>query len=268
MAHRTPTPLLLLLFLLVAVAASGEEGAGSSSARDGGGRDAGATRGPASVAGGGRGVAGQKNPTPPYNVPKAWCLENNSLEDRADAGQAARPLVPSNMKAALVTRPKKRKFTERALVSWHKITEGTQKLRKTSTNEMDWAWAANRLIKKSEDDPENLEDAPVTYLPRKRLIMTTKLIQEVFSAIPARVLRAQAVSAYESATYNIAMVTLGDTCIISSDNSRALADNENNPSEQRTSAKQMEDKLSKVVEVFVGRIRKMENDYLRYHQTQ
>lgn len=26
----------------------------------------------------------------------------------------------------------------------------------------------------------------------------------------------------------------------------------------------MEDKLSKVVEVFVGRIRKMENDYLRY----
>ncbi|VAI08406.1 unnamed protein product [Triticum turgidum subsp. durum] len=205
----------------------------------------------------------QKTPTPPYNVPKAsWCMENNSLEDRADAGQAARPLVP-NMKTALMTRPKKRKFTERALVSWHKISEGTQKLRKTSTNEMDWAWAANRLIKKSEDDPESLEDAPVNYLPRKRLIMTTKLIQEVFPAIPARVLRAQAVSAYESATYNIAMFTLGDTCIISSDNSRALADNENNPSEQRTSAKQMEDKLSKVVEVFVGRIRKMENDYMR-----
>ncbi|EMS68616.1 hypothetical protein TRIUR3_10733 [Triticum urartu] len=205
----------------------------------------------------------QKTPTPPYNVPKAsWCMENNSLEDRADAGQAARPLVP-NMKTALVTRPKKRKFTERALVSWHKITAGTQKLRKTSTNEMDWAWAANRLIKKSEDDPESLEDAPVNFLPRKRLIMTTKLIQEVFPAIPARVLRAQAVSAYESATYNIAMFTLGDTCIISSDNSRALADNENNPSEQRTSAKQMEDKLSKVVEVFVGRIKKMENDYLR-----
>jgi hypothetical protein len=28
----------------------------------------------------------------------------------------------------------------------------------------------------------------------------------------------------------------------------------------------MEDKLSKVVEVFVGRIKKMENDYLRYEQ--
>jgi hypothetical protein len=57
--------------------------------------------------------------------------------------------------------------------------------------------------------------------------VTTRLIQEVFPAIPARVLRAQAVSAYESATYNIAMLTLGDTCIISSDNSRTIADNEN-----------------------------------------
>ena len=35
------------------------------------------------------------------------------------------------------------------------------------------------------------------------------------------------------------------------------------PSEQ-TSAKKMEDKVSKAVEVFVGRIRKMENDFIRY----
>lgn len=205
----------------------------------------------------------QKNLTPPHHVPKAsWCMENNSPEHRADSGQSVRPSVPSSMKAAMVRRPKKRKYTEYALVSWHKITEGTQKLRKMSTNEMDWAWAANRLIKKAEDDLESLEDVPVHYLPRKRLIMTTRLIQEVFPAIPATVLRAQAISAYESATFNIAMVTLRDSCIISSDNSRALADNENNPSEQRTSAKQMEDKFSKVVEVFAGRIRKMENDYL------
>lgn len=204
----------------------------------------------------------QKTPALPYNVAKAsWCLENNSPEHRADSGLSVRPLVPSNVKAALMRRPKKRK-SESALVSWHKITEGTQKLRKMSTNEMDWAWAANRLIKKSEDDPESLEDSPLNYLPRKRLIVTTRLIQDVFPAIPARILRAQAASAHESATYNIAMVTLRDTCIISSDNSRAIADNENNPSELRTRAKQMEDKLSKVVEVFVGRISKMENDYL------
>jgi len=39
-------------------------------------------------------------------------------------------------------------------------------------------------------------------------------------------------------------------------------DDENNPSEQTTSAKKMEDKVSKAVEVFVGRIQKMENDFI------
>lgn len=36
------------------------------------------------------------------------------------------------------------------------------------------------------------------------------------------------------------------------------------PSEQTTCAKKMEDKVSKAVEVFVGRIRKMESDFIRY----
>jgi hypothetical protein len=36
------------------------------------------------------------------------------------------------------------------------------------------------------------------------------------------------------------------------------------PSEQTTSAKKMEGKVSKAVELFVGRIRKMETDFVRY----
>jgi hypothetical protein len=73
-------------------------------------------------------VNAQKTPTVPYNVPKAsWCMENNSTEHRAESGQ---PLVPSTVNAVLMRRPKKRKSTESALVSWHKITEGTKKLRK------------------------------------------------------------------------------------------------------------------------------------------
>jgi hypothetical protein len=36
------------------------------------------------------------------------------------------------------------------------------------------------------------------------------------------------------------------------------------PSEQMMGAKKMEDKLSKVVEVFIGRIQKMENEFIRY----
>lgn len=124
-----------------------------------------------------------------------------------------------------------------------------------STTEMDWAWAANRLMEKvsrallflpfrswaqqslfgtelsfkkqAEDDAENLEDVPVNYLWRKRLRLTTRLIQQILPAIPAKVLKAQAASAYEGVTYNIAMFTLGDACNMASYNSRTLTDHEN-----------------------------------------
>ncbi|AQK58709.1 hypothetical protein ZEAMMB73_Zm00001d053092 [Zea mays] len=62
------------------------------------------------------------------------------------------------------------------------------------------------------------------------------------------------------------MLTLRDACsmvasLSSSYNSCSPVEDENNPSEQ-TSAKKMEDRVSKVVEVFAGRIQKMENDFI------
>jgi len=219
----------------------------------------------------------QKPTALPYNFPKAsWNNENNSpAENRVESGQSVRPghhlpstrmeaLVPSNVKvSSMMRRPKKRKAMDSTLVSWHKIIESPQKLRNISTFEMDWAWAANRLIEK--DESETPDDAPLNYLPRKRLILTTQLIQQLLPAIPATILRAQAVSAYESATYTLSMLTLRDACSMASSslyNSCSPVEDENNPSEQTTSAKKMEDKVSKAVEVFVGRIRKMENDFI------
>ncbi|KAL6645110.1 hypothetical protein ACP70R_016718 [Stipagrostis hirtigluma subsp. patula] len=217
----------------------------------------------------------QKTAALPYNFPKAsWNIDNNSVEHRVESGQSVRPghyipstrievSIPSDAKAtSMMRRPKKRKSTESALVSWHKLIESPQKLRNISTSEMDWAWAANRLTEK--DDTETLEDSPLNYLPRRRLILTTQLIQQLLPAIPATVLRAQAVSAYESATYTLSMLTLRDACSMASSlyNSCSPVDDENNPSEQTTSAKRMEDKVSKAVEVFVGRIQKMENDFI------
>ncbi|MCH1922238.1 hypothetical protein L9G15_22805, partial [Shewanella sp. A3A] len=71
--------------------------------------------------------------------------------------------VPSSI---MQRRPKKRKSAESDLVSWHKLIEHPKTLRNMSTTEMDWAWAANRLMEKAEDDAENLEDVPVNYLWR------------------------------------------------------------------------------------------------------
>ncbi|GJN08663.1 hypothetical protein PR202_ga26612 [Eleusine coracana subsp. coracana] len=217
----------------------------------------------------------QKTTPLPYNFAKAsWNIDNNSAEHRVESGQPVRPghlppstkmdaLVSSNVKAASVMRrPKKRKSMESALVSWHKVTEGSQKTINISSCEADWAWAANRLTEK--DEAETLDDGPLNYLPRKRLILTTQLIQQLLPAIPATILRAEAVSAYESATYTLSMLTLRDACSMTSSslfNSCSHADGENNSSQQM-SAKKMEDKLSKAAEVFIGRIQKMENDFI------
>ncbi|XP_006649626.1 hornerin-like [Oryza brachyantha] len=212
----------------------------------------------------------QKAHVPPYNVPKAsWSMDNNSAEQRIDSGQTVRPgnyisskkMEVSAPSSIMQRRPKKRKSTESDLVSWHKIIEHPQTLKNISTTEMDWAWAANRLMEKAEDDAESLEDVPINYIWRKRLRLTTRLIQQILPAIPGAVLRAKAASGYESVTYNIAMLTLGDACNMASYNSHTLADHENTSPEQ-TNTKKMEDKLSKVVEVFAGRIKKIENDFV------
>lgn len=217
----------------------------------------------------------QKTTALPYNFSKAsGNNDNNNLtENRVESGQPVRPgqnlpltkmdaLVPSNAKVSpMVRRPKKRKATESTLISWHKITEIPQKLRGISTSEMDWAWAANRLTEKDEAETQ---DDTLNYLPRKRLILTTQLIQQLLPAIPATILREQSVSTYESATYTLSMSTLRDACSMASSssyNSCSPMDDENNPSEQ-TSGKKIEDKVSKAVEIFVGRIRKMENDFI------
>ncbi|WVZ55977.1 hypothetical protein U9M48_006570 [Paspalum notatum var. saurae] len=221
-------------------------------------------------------LSAQKTTALPYNFPKAsWNSDSsNSAENRVESGQPVRPgqhlpstkmeaLVPSNVKVvSMIRRPKKRKAIDSVLVSWHKIIESPQKLRAISTSEMDWAWAANRLVEK--DEAETQDDAPLNYLPRKRLILTTQLIQQLLPAIPATILRAQAVSAYESATYTLSMSTLRDACSMASSsyNSCSPMDDENNPSEHTTSAKKIEDKVSKAVEIFVGRIRKMETDFI------
>jgi len=56
------------------------------------------------------------------------------------------------------------------------------------------------------------------------------LIQQLLPAIPSAILRAQAVSAYESATYTLSMLTLRDACSMASSssyNSCSPVDDEN-----------------------------------------
>ncbi|XP_010258089.1 PREDICTED: uncharacterized protein LOC104597970 isoform X1 [Nelumbo nucifera] len=167
-----------------------------------------------------------------------------------------------------VVRPKKRKSVTLELQSWQKeVTQGSHRLQNTSICELDWAQAANRLIEKVEDEAEMIEDGQPMVRPRRRLILTTQLLQQLLRPAPAALLSADVTLNYESVTYYVARLALGDACSLissSGSDSRSPPDKANTISEKVKNSERIGDQyFSKAVEGFIGRARKLENDLFR-----
>lgn len=69
---------------------------------------------------------------------------------------------------------------------------------------------------KVEDESEMVEDGPPMARPRRRIIVTTHLMQHFFRSIPAAIMSGAATSEYEGATYFSAKLALGDACSLMS----------------------------------------------------
>uniref|UniRef100_A0A0E0QXF7 Uncharacterized protein n=1 Tax=Oryza rufipogon TaxID=4529 RepID=A0A0E0QXF7_ORYRU len=202
----------------------------------------------------------------PYNHPKVpWSMDTSSVSGHGlECSTSVRPEMPSGLKvSSAVRRPKKRKFKAPVLVSWNQIIDGHQKLADMSTLGMDWPEATNRLIE-VEDEADIQEDALILYLPRKRLIMTSRLIQQLLPSIPAAILRAQAISMYQSVTYTIAKLTVGDACSMPSNSSLDTGTliSSGDKSYEQIENDKMRDRFTKAVEFFIPRFKKMENDFV------
>ncbi|OAY72750.1 hypothetical protein ACMD2_09482 [Ananas comosus] len=203
-----------------------------------------------------------------YNLPKvSGSLNTNILaEKKLNSGQFG-IIEPGMVSAIVPTRPKKRKAATPEPLSWHKVIEGSQGQISIRMAELNWARAANRLIEKVEDEAEMLEDGPLISPPRKRLILTTQLMQHLLPAAPGVFLKAEAASAYENVTYSVAKLALGDACnLISCSRSYSCVqqNNEHDSSETEKNAKKVEGNfLSRVVEEIIGRTKKLENDFIR-----
>lgn len=167
-----------------------------------------------------------------------------------------------------VARPKKRKSEMPGSLPWHKeITQGPDRLQSISMAEVDWAQATNRLIEKVEDEAEMIEDGPVFPRPRRRLILTTQLMQQLLRSLPSEILSADVSSEFESVTYFAAKVALGDTCSLiscSGGDSESKSDGRNMTSgKAKPSERAGVQFLAKVVEDFITRGKKLESDFLR-----
>uniref|UniRef100_A0A5B6ZF66 Uncharacterized protein n=1 Tax=Davidia involucrata TaxID=16924 RepID=A0A5B6ZF66_DAVIN len=167
-----------------------------------------------------------------------------------------------------IVRPKKRKIASTELLSWHKeVTQGSQRLENISMAELEWAQAVNRVIGKVEDESEMIEDVQPMHRPKKRLILTTQLMQQLFRPAPAAILSAEATSDYDMVVYFAARLALGDACsltfcsrsdsVLSSDTCDLMSE------KPQTSERSGEQSLSKIVEDFTDRAKKLETDLLR-----
>ncbi|KAJ6875208.1 hypothetical protein NC652_034821 [Populus alba x Populus x berolinensis] len=158
-------------------------------------------------------------------------------------------LQPDSADVSLVVmRPKKRKSSISELLTWHKeVMHCPQRLQNISVAEVDWAQATNRLAEKVEDEVEMVEDGLPILRSKRRLILTTQLMQMLLRPPMASILSADAVLHHENAAYFVARSTLGDAL----------------PEKIKTSEKISDQYFSKVMEDLISRTRKLESDLLR-----
>ncbi|XP_039057041.1 uncharacterized protein LOC120200212 [Hibiscus syriacus] len=113
----------------------------------------------------------------------------------------------------VVARAMKRKIMTFEFLPWHReVTQGSQRPQNISVAEVEWAHEANRLIEKVEDEPEMIEDWLPALGSKRRLVLTTQLLQRLLRAPPRVVLSADARKNYDTLAYFVARSVLGDTC--------------------------------------------------------
>lgn len=200
------------------------------------------------------------------------------------SGRSLVQVVPDQSIVAIS--PKKRKSATSELLAWHReVTEGSNSLLTISLAEVDWAKAANRIIDKVEVEAEIIEDGQQVLRPKRRLIWTTQLMQQLFLPPPAAILFADASSNYETMAFFVSRRVLGDACsliscggsdsclplnrsnLIGDQNlSEEVADVDGKssglPDKCNLSERICGQHLSKFLEAFIDRARKLENEFM------
>lgn len=199
----------------------------------------------------------------------------NSVGTLAVTEHSSAPYVlPTDItcRSMAVRRPKKRKSVTSEPRPWHKeVTEGSQMVQNMSTAEECWIEATNRVIEKVEDEVEMAEDVQPMHRSKRRLILTTQLMQQLVCPAPRSILSADVILHHDSVIYYISRLSLGDACnfqcctrndlLVSTDNSNMafekLKTNDGTDGQQ----------LSEVVDELSARAQKLENDIQRVEKT-
>ncbi|KAL8143888.1 hypothetical protein V2J09_016920 [Rumex salicifolius] len=198
-----------------------------------------------------------------------------------DAGQKENvwqniPQVPAELMSSNVPlaptvtslRPKKRKKPTLDLLPWHKeVAYVCQSLPSISSSEEDWAQSAHRLIEKVEDEFDVHEDVSPVVRSKRRLVLTTQLMQQIFCPPPASILSLDVSKEFETVAYFTARSALADACSLTCQpekDSCATQDKEKLPCEESKANDGIHNQyLKKLVEGFINRAKTLDNDLPR-----
>lgn len=163
-----------------------------------------------------------------------------------------------------VPRPKKRKVARFDPLPWHiEVSQGNQQFQKASdVAGIEWASASNKLYEKVEDEREIYDDLLPVSRAKRRLVLTTELMKQVFRPAPAVLLSQDACLSSESTIYFVCRLALGDACSLAGHSQTAFLKSDMSP-EKLNSDKVGEADLSRTLEDFVARTKRAESCLLR-----
>lgn len=181
-----------------------------------------------------------------------------------NSNQLTSPYLQHLNMPSLVSQSKKRKFPEYELLPWHKeATKGSSRLHDMSIAELEWAHAAKRIPQKLKEEAEALGDSPSMVHSKKRIILTTQLMQVLFRPAPAGILSDDAAACYNTVTYFAARLALGDACSLVNRSHTPSDISDSSSGKNDTSKGSSDQNLSKIVEDLIARAKKLEDELLR-----
>ncbi|KDP27237.1 hypothetical protein JCGZ_19936 [Jatropha curcas] len=177
-------------------------------------------------------------------------------------------MLPSEVtNQVAIMRSNKRKISTFELLPWYKeVTQDAKRPQNISVAEQDWALATNRLIEKVEDEVEMIEDLQPMHRSKRRLVLTTQLLQQLFHPAPASILSADSASNYGIISYFVSRLSLGDACSLAyctRNDFLAPVNNNVNSEKLKISERSGDQQFLAIVEEFIDRAKKLENDFQR-----
>ncbi|KAI4365864.1 hypothetical protein MLD38_021811 [Melastoma candidum] len=163
---------------------------------------------------------------------------------------------------------RKRKSKVPENLSWHKeVIDGSGAVQEMGEAEVEWAKACNRLAEKVDNESDSIEGGASAMKPRRRLLLSTQLMQLLLQPSPAAFLCGDAMVNVENLVYCVTRKTLGDACnwiSFTNANPSVHSDDEKMIAEApEVSEKKDDQNLTKAVEYLVGKTRTLENELSR-----